>query len=453
MSIYRAYDIRGEYGKDLNEEIAEKIGKAYGTLLGEGTVAVGCDTRLSSPSLKKALISGLINSGMEVWDIGVVPTPVLYFAIYNYQIDGGIQVTGSHNPPNYNGFKLCRGRETLYGEEIQKIGELVKEGNFKKGQGILKEREVVEDYLSFILSDIHLQRPLKVVIDAGNGAAGGLSVELFTRLGCEVIGINQEKDGNFPSHPPDPTIDENLTQLITEVKQKHANLGIAYDGDADRVVFVDEKGNIIRGDEALILFSREILSNNPGAAIIYEVKCSQALIEDLEKHGARGIMYRTGHSFIKKKIREEKAMLAGEMSGHFFFADRYFGYDDGIYASARMVELLSKTNLTPSEIMADVPRYHSTPEIRIYCSDEIKFKVVEEVSRSFKDKYEVITVDGVRVQFGSEGWGLVRASNTQPALILRFEAKTPEMLKEIKNLILRELQKYPELREELRKIE
>jgi len=440
MSIFRAYDIRGIAGKDLTADVAENIGRAFGTYVEGGDIVVGRDCRLSSPALRDSLIKGLVNSGCNVTDIGMIPTPLLYFAISHYGKDGGIMITGSHNPPEYNGFKLCKGENTLCGAEIQKLKNMVEAGAFITGEGKVTEKDVVEDYINYVKDRIHLKKKIAVVIDSGNGTAGEISGRLFEELGCRVTKLNWKPDGNFPSHHPDPTVDEFLKELIRRVKIEKADFGIAYDGDADRLGIVDDKGNIVRGDQILMLFARDILKENH-AKIIFEVKCSMALAEDIRDRGGKPIMYRTGHSFIKKKMREEGALLAGEMSGHFFFADNYYGYDDGIFASARMAELLSKSKERLSETIAKMPEYYSTPEIRVPCPDEEKFRIVEEVTKKFQDKYEVITVDGARVQVRG-GWGLVRASNTEPALILRFEAKTEEKLDEIKELILDELREF-----------
>jgi len=447
MSIFRAYDIRGVFGKDLTEEVAGDVGKAFGTYSEGGDIVVGWDCRLSSEALRDSLVKGLTSAGCDVTDIGMVPTPVLYFAITHYGKDGGIMITGSHNPPGYNGFKLCRGDKTLYGEEIQKLKNMIEAGAFIQGEGKVTEKNVTGDYINFVRERIRPKRRLGVVIDSGNGTAGEISARLFEKLGCRVSKINWRPDGNFPNHFPDPTVDEFLTELIRRVKIERADFGIAYDGDADRLGIVDDKGNIIRGDQILMLFAREILKHGT-EKIIFEVKCSQALMEDIRENGGIPIMYRTGHSFIKKKMREEGAVLAGEMSGHFFFADNYYGYDDGIFASARMAELLSNSDEKLSEMVEKMPHYHSTPEIRVHCPEEEKFKIVEEVTKRFQEKYDVITVDGARVQF-RYGWGLVRASNTEPALILRFEAKTEEKLDEIKNIILDELREFPAVAENL----
>ncbi|MBD3388547.1 MAG: phosphomannomutase [Candidatus Altiarchaeales archaeon] len=447
MSIYRAYDIRGIYGKDLTDEVAVDIGKAFGSSV-EGSVAVGRDVRLSSPALSEALIKGLQSTGLHVIDVGVVPTPLLYFTIHHLSLDGGIMVTGSHNPPEYNGFKLCRGGTmTLYGPEIKALGDAVEERNFRTGEGTHEKIDVIPVYLDFVKERVNVGRKLKLVLDCANGTAGAVAPKLFEQLGCEVTTLYEDPDGSFPNHPADPTVDDNLKELIDRVRSEGADIGLSYDGDSDRAGFVTEEGGIVRGDMALALFSRGILEKNPGASIIFEVKCSQALFEDIEAHGGKPIMYRTGHSFIKKKIKEENALIAGEMSGHFFFADNYPGYDDGIYASARMVELLSDSGMKLSELVDTIPKYHSTPEIRVDAPEEVKFKLVEEVKKEFmsREGLDVITVDGVRVQT-PDGWGLMRASNTGPKIIIRFEGKTPEKLDEMKAMFQEVFDKYPVLK-------
>lgn len=447
MSIYRAYDIRGVYGRDLTQETAEDIGRAFGTYVGGGDVVVGRDCRLSSPALRDSLIRGLTSSGCDVMDVGMVPTPVLYFSMMHYKKSNAIMITGSHNAPQYNGFKLCRDYSALYGDEIQGIREIIQAGDFREGHGTVTKREVEDDYVGFIKERISLGRKLRVVLDAGNGMGGVIAERFFREIGCDVIPLYCEPDGTFPNHHPDPTVDEVLKDLIREVKERKADLGVAYDGDADRAGFVDDKGGIIRGDQSLILYSRDILKKYKGAKIIFEVKCSQALKEDINMNGGIPIMYRTGHSFIKKKMKEENALLAGEMSGHFFFADNYYGYDDAIFASARMVELLSRSTEKLSELISKLPHYYSTPEIRIHCPEDEKFRIVDEIIKRFKG-YDVITVDGARVQF-EDGWGLVRASNTEPALILRFEAKTKERLDAIRKMFMDELRRFPSLMKEI----
>ena len=447
MSIYRAYDIRGIYGKDLTDEVAEAVGEAYGSSL-QGKVAVGRDVRLSSPALAKAIVKGLKSTGLNVTDVGVVPTPLLYFTIHKLKLNGGVMVTGSHNPPEYNGFKLCgEGAMTLYGSEIQAVGDAVERGVFRKGKGSAERLDITPDYIEYVKKRIKMKRKLKVVLDSANGTAGAVAPRILRELGCDVIELHSDPDGRFPNHPADPTVDDNLKELAAKVRETGADIGLSYDGDADRAGFVDEKGGIIRGDQALALFSREILKKHPGAPVIFEVKCSLALKEDILAHGGKPIMYRTGHSFIKKKIREEKALIAGEMSGHFFFADDYPGYDDGIYASAKMVELLSNSDRKLSEIVATIPQYYSTPEIRVDAPEDVKFKLVEEIRKEFEAKpgLQIITVDGVRAET-PDSWGLIRASNTGPKIILRFEGKTPQKLEEIKATFRKAFEKHPELK-------
>jgi len=435
--IYREYDIRGIVDKDLTPEIVRRLGQGFGThmvQLGQRSLVIGRDGRLSSPSYGKALIEGLISTGCDIVDIGLCPTPVYYFSLFHLDQDGGMMVTGSHNPPEFNGFKVSVGKSTIFGEAIQKLGRLVEGGEFISGQGKLSPYEIIRPYQDYIKKNLNLDKRLKVVIDAGNGTAGIVAGPLLRDLGCEVEELYCEIDGRFPNHFPDPTIPENLKDLIHRVKKIEADIGIGYDGDADRIGVVDDQGNIIWGDQLMILFSREILNQKKGATFVAEVKCSQNLFTDIERHGGRAIMWKTGHSLIKEKMKQEKAVLGGEMSGHIFFGDRYFGYDDAIYASCRLIELLSKTEKKLSLLLEDVPKTFITPEIRVDCPDEIKFKVVEKVKEKLGKGLSVIDVDGVRVQFG-DGWGLVRASNTQPVLVLRFEAVSEKRLQEIKKLV------------------
>ncbi|MFH1722566.1 MAG: phosphomannomutase/phosphoglucomutase [Candidatus Altiarchaeota archaeon] len=455
MSLFKAYDIRGIFGEELSEELARDIGRAYGTnIVTKGTVAVGRDMRESGEVLRDALIEGLTSTGLDVVDIGMVPTPVLYFSIFHLELEGGIIITASHNPPEYNGFKLCAGTSTLYGEQIQELKKAIEKGEFKKGKGKVVEKNIEEAYLDAITKGVSIKKQLKIVLDSANGTMGSLAEMLFTKLGCEVTLLFGEPDGSLPNHPADPTVDANLTDLITEVKKQKADIGIAFDGDGDRAGFVDDKGGIIRGDQALILFSRKILKEKPGSPIIFEVKCSQALYEDIKANGGEPVMYRTGHSYIKKKIKEINAPLAGEMSGHFFFADRYFGFDDGLYAAARMAEILSEKEEPLSELIKSLPKYENTPELKVSVPEEKKFGIVEKVTSDFKKRFgdKVITVDGMRLQL-EDGWGLVRASNTTPVLVLRFEGRTQEKLAEIKKLILDELWKFEELADGLCELE
>jgi phosphomannomutase/phosphoglucomutase len=402
--------------------------------LGRKELVVGRDGRLSSETFEKALIEGLVSTGCHVVDIRLCPTPAYYFSIFHLDKDGGMMVTGSHNPPEFNGFKVSVGKSTIFGEEIQNLRRLVEKGEFVTSKGELSEEEILWPYQDYIKKNIHIEKKMRVVIDAGNGTAGIVAGALLRDLGCEVDELYCEVDGRFPNHFPDPTIPGNLKDLINRVQKVRADVGIGYDGDADRIGVVDNHGTIIWGDQLMILFSREILKYKKGASFVAEVKCSQNLFNDIEKHGGKAIMWRTGHSLIKEKMREEKAALGGEMSGHIFFADRYFGYDDAIYASCRLIELLSKTDQKLSQLLGDLPKTFITPEIRVDCPDEIKFKVVEKVKEALRKNYPVIDVDGVRVKF-EDGWGLARASNTQPALVLRFEAITDKRLGEIKELV------------------
>jgi phosphomannomutase/phosphoglucomutase len=435
--IFREYDIRGVVEKDLTPDIARALGQGFGShmaQLGHKELVVGRDGRLSSKPFEEALIEGLISTGCNIVNIGLCPTPVYYFSIFHLDKDGGMMVTGSHNPPEFNGFKVSAGKSTIFGEEIQNLRRLIEKGEFVAGKGTLSKKEIIRPYQSYIEENIHIQKKMRVVIDAGNGTAGVVAGSLLRVLGCEVEELYCEVDGRFPNHFPDPTIPANLKDLINRVKKIRAEVGIGYDGDADRIGVVDDQGNIIWGDQLMILFSREILKYKKGASFVAEVKCSQNLFNDIEKHGGKAIMWRTGHSLIKEKMREEKAALGGEMSGHIFFADRYFGFDDAIYASCRLIELLSKTEKKLSQLFSDVPKTFITPEIRVDCPDEIKFNVVEMVKEILRKDYPVIDVDGVRVVF-EDGWGLVRASNTQPALVLRFEALTEKRLDIIKKLV------------------
>ena len=440
--IYREYDIRGVVDRDLTPAIVKRLGQGFGTYMIQHhklNLVVGRDGRLSSKSFAEALIEGLLSTGCHVIDIGLCPTPAYYFSIFHLDKDGGMMVTGSHNPPEFNGFKVSVGKSTIFGEEIQSLGRLIEKGEFSSGKGSLGREEIIRPYQDYIKKNIRLEKRLKVVIDAGNGTAGGVAGPLLKDLGCELEELYCEVDGRFPNHFPDPTIPGNLKDLIDRVMKTRADVGIGYDGDADRIGVVDDQGNIIWGDQLMILFSREILKVRKGATFVAEVKCSQNLFNDIEKHGGKAIMWRTGHSLIEEKMREEKAALGGEMSGHIFFADRYLGYDDAIYASCRLVELLSKTEKKLSQLLSDVPKTFITPEIRVDCPDEIKFRVVEIVREALRRDYPVIDVDGARVKF-EDGWGLVRASNTQPVLVLRFEALTQDRLNEIRGLVEKKVQ-------------
>jgi len=433
--IFRAYDIRGIVDKDLNSVTVELLGKGIGTYFrqkGKKEVVIGKDCRFSSQPYSEVLTKGLLSTGCQVIDLGTIPTPLLYFTIFYKKKEAGVMITGSHNPPEYNGFKIMAGEDTLYGKEIQNIYQIIKNENFTEEKGkFIGHYNINSEYKEYITRNIKVEKKIKVVIDAGNGTAGVVAAPIFKNLGCEVIELYCEMDGSFPHHHPDPTLPEALEDLIKKVIESKADVGVAYDGDGDRIGTIDDKGNIIWGDQLMVLFSRDVLSSNPGATVISEVKASKVLYEEIEKLGGKPIMWKTGHSLIKKKIKEEKALLAGEMSGHIFFADRYFGFDDAIYSSARIIEILSRSEKKLSQMLSDLPRTYHTPEIRIYASDEVKFKIVAEVTKELARSYPIIDIDGVRAIFPG-GWGLVRASNTQEALVLRFEGETKEDLEAIK---------------------
>ncbi|MBS3759162.1 MAG: phosphomannomutase/phosphoglucomutase [Desulfobacterales bacterium] len=435
--IFREYDIRGVVDEQITDADVYSLGRGIGTYLAEHGchhLTLGRDCRLSSDRFGEQMIKGLMESGCHITDIGVCPTPVLYFSIRHLQQEGGVMITASHNPPEYNGFKVCLGMDSVHGEEIQKIRKIIEQKAFTDGQGSLSEADAVAPYRQYIEENIQVPNPMKVGIDAGNGTAGVIALPIIRRLNCEVHDLYCEMDGNFPNHEADPTVAANLEDLIALVKEKRLDIGIGYDGDGDRIGVIDENGEIIYGDQLMIIFSREILSRKPNATFISEVKCSKTMYDDIEKNGGRAIMWKTGHSLIKEKMKAEKAELAGEMSGHMFFADRYFGYDDAVYASCRLIEILSRTGKTVSELLSDVPPTYSTPEIRVACPDHIKFRVVEKLTDALRKEYHIIDIDGVRIVF-EDGWGLVRASNTQPALVLRFEALSRERLEEIKRMV------------------
>ena len=437
-AIFREYDIRGHIEKDLEDEVVLSIGRAFATLMHENMkkkASLGRDCRLSSEHFRNLLMEGMIDGGLEVVDLGVVPTPVFYFSLFTLDVDGGIMVTGSHNPPEYNGFKIALGKSTIFGEQIKYVGRIIEEKRFVKGSGIEKKYgRIIEDYYNFLRKDIKLSKKFKVVVDAGNGTGGYVACPIMREFGQEVVELFCDMDGRFPNHFPDPTIEAYMERLKETVVKEGADCGIGYDGDADRIGVVDEKGNIIWGDYLMIIFARDILKEKKGAYFVSEVKCSRNLFEDIEKHGGKAIMWKAGHSLIKQKMKEVGALLAGEMSGHMFFADRYFGYDDAIYSSLRLLEIMEKEGKPLSQLLSDVPRMYATPEIRLDCPDEIKFSVIEKLKETYRGKYEVIDIDGVRVVF-REGWGLARPSNTQPVIVLRFEAESEDSLKRIEDMV------------------
>jgi phosphomannomutase / phosphoglucomutase len=457
MGLFREYDLRGIVGQELTDSIAEQVGRAYCTRVkgrGVKTISVGRDGRLSSPGLHKALVRGLLAGGLNVIDIGVCPSPLVYFSLFQLPVDGGIMITGSHNAAEYNGFKVCIGKDTIHGEEIQALRAVMEAGSYVSGSGQLSEHSIIPDYLAYIKKSFgHVDaKRLHVVIDCGNGVAALVAKQALEFLGCTVTGLYCDLDGRFPNHHPDPTVLENLDDLIQAVKQHKADVGIGYDGDADRIGTIDEQGNVLWGDRLMVVYARDILAVKPGSTIISEVKSSQSLYDDIAKRGGRPIMWKTGHSLIKAKMKSEHAVLAGEMSGHMFFADRYFGYDDAIYASCRLVEILAKATRPLSALVADLPKTSVTPEIRVDVSDSIKFKLVGHVqdrlahySRTHEELgpaklviRDVVTIDGIRAIF-DDGWGLIRASNTQPALVLRFEATSPDRLAAIRAVVETEL--------------
>ena len=452
MGIFREYDIRGIVEKDLTPDVVEKIGRAYATLArerGVKKITVGRDGRLTSPALRDQLIAGLTSAGVNVVDLGLGATPLLYFSLFHCDVDGGIMITGSHNAAEYNGFKMCVGKEALYGENIQSLREIFENERFAIGKGTVIEQPIIPKYLSFLKEQFSSVRAdgLRVVIDCGNGAASLVAKDVLEQLGCQVTGLYCELDGRFPNHHPDPTVVENLSDLLGKVKEIKAHVGIGYDGDADRIGVIDEQGEILWGDRLLLLFARDVLEKRPGSTFISEVKASQVFYDDIPKRGGRAIMWKTGHSLIKAKMKEEKAVLAGEMSGHVFFADRYYGYDDAIYASCRLIEILVKQQKPLSSLLSDVPNTVVTPEIRVDCSDDQKFQLVAAVTQRLQEIAatqdcntadlpirELITIDGIRVRFDN-GWGLIRASNTQPALVLRFEASSQVRLSQIREYL------------------
>ena len=435
--VFREYDVRGVVGADLNPDFVFLLGKAIGAYArsrGARTMALGCDCRLSSESYREAVGRGMLSSGIDIIDIGLCATPMLYFSIRHFGTDGGVMVTGSHNPPDFNGFKICIGPDTIYGEEIQNLRRIIEEGISTSGAGTFTVSQIASIYQDYLFARVKVKAGLKVVLDGGNGVGGYFALPVLKRHGCDITEIYCEPDGRFPHHFPDPTIPDNLVELIRLVREKKADAGIAFDGDADRIGVITDRGDVLWGDQLLLLFSRFILKENPGAAIIGEVKCSQKLYDDITRHGGRAIMWKAGHSLIKGKMKEEKALLAGEMSGHLFFADRYFGYDDAIYASLRLLEILSQSGMKLSQLLADVPKTYTTPEIRVACPDRIKFEVVKAVQDHFRKTHDTIEIDGMRIPF-RDGWGLLRASNTQPVLVLRFEADSEARLGAIRGQV------------------
>lgn len=451
-NIFREYDIRGLAERDLTDETAETVARAFGSLLreqGKVTVALGRDVRESSPRLEAAWTRGLVRCGCRVFRIGQVPTPLVYFAVVHLPAEAGVVITGSHNPIEYNGFKLQIGTASLHGAAITDLAARIQDGRFRPEpagpEGSASDIDIHPAYEAMILERCRPARPLKIVIDAGNGTAGPVALPLLRELGHAVVPLYCEPDGRFPNHQPDPTIEAFMEDLKARVVSEGADLGVGYDGDADRIGVIDETGTMLYGDQLLALFARDALTRVPGAPVVFDVKCSQALEEDIRAHGGRPVMYRTGHSLTKAKMKEEGAPVAGEMSGHMFFQEGFFGHDDAIYASARLAAILARSDQPLSSHRASLPQYVNTPEIRVDCPDEAKFRIVRELSVVFASRYPVVTLDGVRVTMG-DGWGLVRASNTQPILVLRFEGRSPDALRRIENEFRILLDAYPEVR-------
>ena len=441
-AIFREYDIRGNVERDLTDDVVKDIARAFGAYMverGKKNASISRDCRLSSDHLRDVVIEGMVESGLDVIDIGVKPTPLFYYSLFNLDVDGGIMITGSHNPGDQNGFKVAFGKATLFGEEIQYIRKVIEEKRFVSGKGSVKEyTTIVADYYNFLRNNIKLNKKLKVVLDAGNGTGGVVALPIMKEMGQDVTGLYCDMDGRFPNHHPDPTVEKNIAVLKQTVLETRADIGVGYDGDADRIGVIDNEGNIIWGDYLMVIFARDILKTHKGATIVSEVKCSKNLYEEIEKNGGKPIMWKAGHSLIKQKMKETGALLGGEMSGHIFFADKFFGYDDAIYASLRLLEIMGNNNKPLSEYLKDLPKLYSTPEIRIDCPDNVKFQVVKRLTEYYKSKYKVIDIDGVRAVF-NDGWGLVRPSNTGPILVLRFEAESEDALERIQKMVTKDL--------------
>ncbi|OGL24893.1 MAG: hypothetical protein A3G97_14435, partial [Candidatus Rokubacteria bacterium RIFCSPLOWO2_12_FULL_69_21] len=437
--IFRAYDVRGLVGTDITPDVFLEVGCAYGTLVrrkGGRRVAVGQDNRLSSTELKAAFVNGVRAAGVGVVDIGQVPTPMLYFATAHWKLDGGANITGSHNPVEYNGVKMVHaGALPLTEDEIQHLRKLAESGDFERGEGGLDRLSPRDDYFDTVSRLVRPARRLKVVVDAGNGVAGLYAPALLRRIGCDVVELYCESDGRFPNHLPDPEDEKNVVDLQAKVVEARADLGVAYDGDADRVGVIDERGERHEADLLLILLARDLLARHPGAKIVFDVKSSQSLVQDIEQHGGVPVMWKTGHSHLKRKMREDGILLGGEVSGHMFFAENYYGVDDGILASCKIIEIVARAAEPASRLFASVPHLRATPELKAPCPDGEKFRVIEELTRELKRRYETIDIDGARVLFPDGGWGLVRASNTNPYLTLRFEARTDAEIAAMKRVI------------------
>ena len=445
--IFREYDIRGKVAEDFPEHVVIKLGKAFGTFIkraGGTEIAVSGDIRLTTPELIIQFKSGVLSTGVDVINLGILPTPVNYYSMFHLGVFGAVQITGSHNPPEFNGFKMSLNKKPVFGDDIQTLYALINNNDFDEGEGTEARYKILNEYNYMIKDKITIEKPMKVVMDCGNAAAAINAPEVFKSLGIELKELFCEPDGTFPNHHPDPTVEENLKDLINEMRTGEYDVGLAFDGDADRVGVVDEKGEILWADQLMSIFLPEIIEN--GETILFDVKCSQALEDMINRHNGKPFMWKTGHSLIKQKMVELDCKFGGEMSGHIFFADDYYGYDDALYVAARLVQLLSRTERTLSELKAEIPVYYSTPEMRMEAeNDEMKFMISNKAVEYFSQNYDCITVDGVRIKFG-DGWGLVRASNTQPVIVCRFEADTPERRDEIMNIVLKKLSEFGELK-------
>jgi phosphomannomutase/phosphoglucomutase len=440
--IFRAYDIRGIVETALTPDAVTQIGQAFASearAQGQTKVVIGRDGRLSSPDLANALSNGLRAGGCDVVDVGMVPTPVLYYATHKLETGTGIMITGSHNPPEYNGLKMLIAGHTIYGDGVKSLYQRIVDGNIESGEGSYEQQDVIPEYIETITSDIQLTRPLNIAVDCGNGVAGVLAVDLFKKLGCEVTELFCDVDGTFPNHHPDPSKPENLEDIKKVIAEKQLDLGLAFDGDGDRVGIIDDKQNIIWADRQMMLYAGDVLERKPGAQIIFDIKSSTNLANYIKEHGGEPLMWKTGHSFIKAKMKETGAELAGEMSGHIFFKERWFGFDDGLYSAARMLEILSKRNQTSSEIFDELPDSINTPELQIMFDEGEHYKFMEKFKQEANfENADIITIDGMRVNY-AEGWGLIRPSNTTPCLVLRFEANNQEVLEEIQDKFRQQL--------------
>ena len=453
QAVFREYDVRGIADRDFSGDFALNLGKAFGTYViadNKKRIAVSGDVRNSTSKLKKDFILGLVQSGIDVLDIGTLPTPINYFANYHLDIDGSVQITGSHNPSDYNGFKFTFQKKSFFGKNIQKLYDIIINNRYKVGEGSCSSLSIIKEYMDDIINRISIDRPIKVIMDCGNAAGCIVAPQIFKKLNIELEELFCDIDGNFPNHHPDPTVDSNLKVIVEKIKLGNFDIGVAYDGDADRVICIDSYGEIIRSDILMCLFAQSILKDpSSNKKIVYDVKCSSALKEVILELGGHPIEYKTGHSLIKNKMQIETSDFGGEMSGHIFFADDYYGYDDAIYVSLRLIEILSKTNLDLSDMVKTVPKYFSTPELRFDCSnDDTKFKIMSDIKTYFEKQYKCSTIDGIKI-FIDNGWGLLRASNTQPVIVCRIEGKHSQELDKIKDIVLLKLSEYKDVKIEL----